>query len=137
MHAAVMTQPDIAHAVQQVAQFMAEPKPAHCAAVKRILCYLHGTADYQLTYGLDRDSTVTAYCNADFTNNTDMQKLISGFAFMFNGGCFAWSSQKQTSVSLSTAEVEYITAIHTRKTVVWLHTLLQELGIITDDPIDL
>ena len=29
MHAAVMTQPDIAHAVQQVAQFMSDPQPAH------------------------------------------------------------------------------------------------------------
>jgi len=71
MHAAVMTRPDIAHAVQQVAQFMSNPQSAHCAAVKQILCYLRGTANYQLTFGPGRDSKVLAYCDADFANDRD------------------------------------------------------------------
>ena len=98
-----MMHPDITHAIQQIVQFMSDPQPAHCAAVKQIIRYLRGTASYQLTYGPDHDSKVTAYCNADFVNDPDTQKSISGFAFMFNSGCFAWSSKKQTCVSLSTA----------------------------------
>ena len=136
MHAAVMTRPDIAHAVQQVAQFMSDPQPAHCAAVKRILRYLRGTADSQLTFGPNCDSKVTAYCDADYANDPDTRKSISGFAFMFNGGCFAWNSRKQTSVSLSTAEAEYISAVHAAKSAVWLRTLLKELDIADNDPID-
>jgi len=137
MHAAIMTRPDIAHAVQQVAQFMSEPKPAHCAAVKRILRYLSGTANYQLTYGPNGDSKVIAYCDADFANDPDTRRSISGFAFMFNGGCFAWSSRKQTSVSLSTAEAEYISAVHAAKSAAWLRTLLRELELITNESINL
>ena len=137
MHAAVMTRPDIAHAVQQVAQFMSDPQPAHCTAVKRILRYLRGTASYQLTFGPSQDSRVTAYCDADFANNPDTRRSISGFAFIFNGGCFAWSSKKQTCVSLSTAEAEYISAVHAAKSATWLRTLLRELGLIDNDPIDL
>ena len=56
---------------------------------------------------------------------------------MVNNGCFAWSSWKQTSVSLSTAEAEYIAAVHTGKTVAWLQTLLRELGLVADEPINL
>lgn len=56
---------------------------------------------------------------------------------MFNGGCFAWSSKKQTSVSLSTAEAEYISAVHAAKSIAWLRILLKELGLIENDPIDL
>ena len=137
MHAAVMTRPDIAHAVQQVAQFMSDPQPAHCAAVKRIIRYLRGSANYRLTYGPSSDSKVIAYCDADFANDPDTRKSISGFAFMFNGGCFAWSSKKQTTVSLSTAEAEYISAVHAAKTIVWLRTLLWELELIDNQPIDL
>lgn len=137
MHAAVMTRPDIAHAVQQVAQFMSDPRPAHCAAVKRILRYLRGTANYQLTFGPDCDSKVIVYCDADFANDPDTRKSVSGFAFMFNGGCFAWSSKKQTTVSLSTAEAEYISAVHAAKSVAWLRTLLKELQLITNDSVDL
>jgi len=55
---------------------------------------------------------------------------------MFNGGCFAWSSWKQTSISLSTAEAEYISAIHAAKSAVWLRTLLCELQLINEDPLD-
>ena len=56
---------------------------------------------------------------------------------MINGGCFTWSSRKQTSVSLSTAEAEYIAAVHAGKTVAWLCTLLEELGLVNDGPINL
>ena len=53
---------------------------------------------------------------------------------MFNRGCFTWSSHKQTSVSLSTAEAKYISAVHAAKTIAWLQTLLQELGLISNKP---
>ena len=124
MHTAVMTRPNIAHAVQQVAKFMSDLQPAHCKAVKRILHYLRGMAHYRLTYGPSCDSKVTIYSDADFANNPDTRKSISSYAFMFNGGCFTWSSHKQTSVSLSTAEAEYISAVHAAKTIAWLRTLL-------------
>ena len=137
MHAAVMTRPGIAHTVQQVAQFMSDLQPAHCAAVKRILRYLRGTANYQLTFGPNCDSKVTAYCDADFANDPNTRKSISGFAFMFNNGCFAWSSKKQTTVSLSTAKAEYISAVHAVKSAAWLRTLLMELQLINNESIEL
>ena len=137
MHAAVMTRPNITHAVQQVAQFMSDPKPPHCVVIKRILRYLRGTTNYQLSYGPGSDIKVTAYCDADFANDPDTRKSISGFAFMLNGGCFAWSLKKQTSVSLSTAEAEYIAAVHAAKSAAWLRILLTELRLIDNEPIDL
>ena len=71
MHAVVMTQPDIAHSVQQVAPFMSNPQPTHCLAVKQILHYLCGTAGYQLTYGPDCNLKITTYCNTDYVNDPD------------------------------------------------------------------
>ena len=91
MHTTVMTQPDITHSVQQVAQFMSDPQPTHCLTTKQILHYLCSTAGYQLTYGMDCNLKITAYCNADYANNPNTQKSISSYTFMFNGGCFAWS----------------------------------------------
>ena len=91
----------------------------HCVTVKHILRYLRGMASYKLTFGSDSSSQVIAYCDADYANDPDSRKSISGYAFMFNGGCFAWSSKKQTSVSLSTAKAEYISAVHVRNTCIW------------------
>ena len=43
-----LTRPDIAFAVNQVCQFLHDPRSTHWMAVKRILCFLKGT----LTHGL-------------------------------------------------------------------------------------
>ena len=56
---------------------MSDPQPAHCLTIKQILCYLRGTAGYQLTYGPDCNLKITAYCEADYTNDPDTQKSIS------------------------------------------------------------
>jgi hypothetical protein len=37
---------------------------------------------------------------------------MSGFVFMLGGAAVSWSSKKQTSVALSSTEVEYIAAAH-------------------------
>ena len=44
------------------------------------------------------------------------------------GGAVAWSSKKQQTVALSTAEAEYITATHIAKQVLWHRSLYMELN---------
>ena len=48
---------------------------------------------------------------------------------MIGGGAVAWSSKKQNTVALSTAEAEYIAATHTAKQVLWHRSLFKELEI--------
>ena len=43
------------------------------------------------------------------------------------GGAVAWSSKKQQTVALSTAEAEYVAATHIAKQVLWHRTLFTEL----------
>ena len=41
----------------------------------------------------------------------------------------AWSSKKQSTVALSTAEAEYVATTHCAKQVIWHRSLLNEVGI--------
>jgi hypothetical protein len=50
MYAMLYTHPDICFAVGLVSRFQSNPGPTHWKAVKRILWYLRGTADYMLCY---------------------------------------------------------------------------------------
>lgn len=134
MHAAVMTRPDISHAVMRVAQFMSDPDLTHWSAVKRILRYLKGTQNFCLTYGRSDNDTVVAYSDADYGNDRDTRRSISGYAFMIGGGCFAWSSKKQATVTLSTAEAEYIAGTSATKEIIWLRTFLREIGLPQQAP---
>ena len=46
--------------------------------------------------------------------------VISGYAYIFDGGAVSWVSKKQELVTLSTMEAEYIAATHAAKEGIWL-----------------
>ena len=125
MYAAVGTRPDIAYAVGQVARFSDNPGQPHWEAVKRIFQYLKGTRDHWLVYG-DQDHSISGYTDADGMSNED-RHAISGYAFLIDGGAVSWSSKRQTLVTLSTAEAEYVAATHAAKEAIWLREFISEV----------
>ena len=46
--------------------------------------------------------------------------MIMGFAFLIDGGAILWGSKKQELITLSTAESEYVAAMHATKEAIWL-----------------
>ena len=128
-HAAVMTHPDIAKAVQTVAQFSSNPGKHHWDAVIRIIRYLKTTWNWVLTLGGKSAAIeVLGYCDADHANSSDHGRSISGYAMMLGNGCFSWSSKKQTATALSTGEAEYYAIVHAGREVNWVRQLLAEIG---------
>jgi hypothetical protein len=133
LYAAQCTRPDISYAVQTVSQFTQNPKAKHWTAIKRILRYLKGTINHSLVYQDDPEDeknqeTLQTFTDSDWASNAH-RKSISGYVVMLSGGAVAWSSKKQTTVALSTAEAEYIAATHAAKQILWQTQFLQELGI--------
>jgi len=57
MYLATSTHPDIAYTVGCLARFNSNPGIAHWHAVKHLLRYLKGTADYSITYAPDFSSS--------------------------------------------------------------------------------
>jgi len=53
--------------------------------------------------------------------------VISGYAFIIDGGAVSWSLRKQELVTLSTAEAEYVVAMHAAKECIWLCCLTGKL----------
>ena len=131
MYLALGTRPDISYAVNKLAQFTQKPQPKHWTAVKRIFRYLKGTRNYSLTYGGSEDllnQDMNIFCDADWASDAD-RKSVSGYVITIGGGAVAWSSKKQSTVALSTAEAEYIAATHAAKQILWHRSLFQELEI--------
>jgi len=131
MYLAIGTRPDIAYSVQRLAQFTQNPKPAHWTAVKRIFRYLKGTRTLGITYGGSNElnnQELNIYCDADWASDAD-RKSISGYVLTLAGGAVAWSSKKQSTIALSTAEAEYVAATHCAKQVIWHQSLLNEAGM--------
>ena len=126
MYASVATRPDITFAVSTLSQFLDNPGEAHWEAVKRVFRYLSGTRELALTYGRERHELI-GYTDANGASQ-EHRRAISGNAFLFDGGAISWSSRKQELVTLSTAEAEYVAAMHASKELLWLRRLKGDLS---------
>jgi len=102
--------PDIAFNVGVCTHFQANPKESHLTAVKRIIRYVNDTLLYGIWYSRETNLVVTGYSDANCTGNADDRKSISRGCFYVGNNLVAWMSKKQASISLSTAEAEYIAA---------------------------
>ncbi|KAE9042947.1 hypothetical protein PR001_g6005 [Phytophthora rubi] len=100
--------------------------------MKRILCYLHGTAAAGLfTYniqGIRCKWNVIIFFDFDWAGDTSDVKLVSGAVLMLHRTVFAWASKKQTSAALSAMGAEYLAAAVAVKDAAWVKQLLVEIG---------
>ena len=120
MYMAIQTRPDIAFVVQNLSQYTSHPAHEHWMAVKQVLWYLKGTRDEGILFKCAKTlPKLEIFSDTDFANQADV-KSISGYVCIMDGACITWSSKKQGTVALSTAEAEYISLIHATKQMIWI-----------------
>lgn len=120
LFAARVCRPEIDYAVNYASQFLNCLSQEHWKAVKIIIRYLIGTRDFGIVFGNSWTQQICGYTDTDYAGCLDSRVSRSGFVFLLNGGPICWSSQKQTSVSQSTAESEYVALAHGAKVAIWL-----------------
>ena len=125
MYLAVSTPPDIVFTMSTVTQFCQDPGPEHWEAVKHIYRYLLGTKKLALTFGEDKQG-LEGFTDTDGASQ-EHRHVISGYAYILDGGAVSWVSKKQELVTLSTTEAKYVAAMHTAKEGIWLRRLVEEV----------
>ncbi|GKC73852.1 uncharacterized mitochondrial protein-like protein [Tanacetum coccineum] len=137
---ATLSRPDIAYAVNKVCQFLHSPTEKHWSAVKRILRYLKGTADFGLLVRQESGSILHAYTDshspylnafsdADWAGCPDDRRSTGGYAIYLGSNLVSWSARKQKTVSRSSTESEYKALADTVAEITWLEALLRELRV--------
>jgi hypothetical protein len=130
MYTMLATRPDVAYAITRLSQFNTNYGQKHWVALKRLLRYLHGTANYGITYGRvsgPQQHGLVGYCDSDWGFNED-RRSVSGYSFIITGGAVSWSAKTQPTVALSSVEAEYMSSTHATKEALWWRSLLTELG---------
>jgi hypothetical protein len=122
----VGTRPDLAYIVGKLSANLDSPHAVHWNAGKRVVRYLKATPTRGITFGRPtrEQNELVAYSDADWAGDTKDSKSTSGVLMMMNGGPLVWSSRKQTCVSVSTTESEYVAMCAAAKEIVWLRGLL-------------
>jgi hypothetical protein len=123
----VNTRPDICFAVNTLSQFQVEPRQEHWIAAKHVLRYIRGTINYGLRYTASSDIQLHGFTDSDWAGSAEDRKSTSGMCFSLGSAMISWSSRKQKSVTLSTAEAEYMAACEACTEAVWLRKLISNL----------
>ncbi|XP_040989586.1 secreted RxLR effector protein 161-like [Juglans microcarpa x Juglans regia] len=120
MYAMVCTRLDISQAVSLVSRYMHNPRKTHCHAAKWILRYILGTIDLGLKFEKSEDSLVTGYVGSDYAGDLDKRRSTTEYVFTMAGGPVSWRSILQSTIALSSTEVEYMVVTEDVKEAIWL-----------------
>ncbi|KAJ9538032.1 hypothetical protein OSB04_030765 [Centaurea solstitialis] len=137
MYAMLSTRPDIAFAVGKLSRYTHNPGLIHWQTINRVFKYLKGTMDYGLTYS-GFTSVLEGYSDASWITNKEDHSSTSGWVFLLGGGAICWASKKQTCITVSTMESEFVAlaACHligtntaAGKEAKWLRNLIYEIPL--------
>jgi hypothetical protein len=107
----------------------------HFKALKQILWYTKGTINFGLFYGYSNSFKLVDYSDSDWAGDMDDRKSTMIFVFYMGDTTFAWSSKKQSIITLSICEAEYIVTASRVCHSIWLRRLLKELWMSQEKPI--
>lgn len=127
------TRPDLSFAVNRVCQHVHLPRVPHWQVVKRILRYLQHIVDFGLQITKSAHSVLVAYFDVDRAGCPDDRRSTGGLCVFLSPNLISWSSQKQTTIA---PEAEYKAVANATCELLWIQSLLRDLGIFYLFPSD-
>lgn len=121
------TRPDISFAVNDVSRFNSQHSEDHWRAVKRIMRYLKGTANFKLIFSSSKEKSFMCYTDADWASDIDKRRSCSGHVTLMANAAISWSSKRQKTVALSSTEAEYMAMSSAVCDILWTQQMAKEL----------
>jgi hypothetical protein len=91
---------------------------------------LRGTISLGLRLSKSSSTIVSAFSDADWAGCPDDRRSTGGFAVYVGSNLVSWNAKKQATVSRSSTEAEYKSLANATAEVMWVQTLLDELGML-------
>ncbi|GFH58223.1 hypothetical protein CTEN210_14699 [Chaetoceros tenuissimus] len=159
IYALVTCRPDISYAITKLSQYSDKPAAIHFEALKKVYLYLVATKhdgiyywrtkprlDFPLgetprqklsnnftfdEYSELQQPATTLHATVDSNHASDVshRRSVSGICIKLAGGAVLYKTLIQKQVSLSSTEAEFYAAVSAGKYILYLRTILQELGL--------
>jgi len=129
LYFSVMSRPDIAYTVNSLARFNQNPGKVHWNALRHLLRYVKGTADFGLKLGNLSDEVCECYCDASWADNPDDRHSTSGYCVMVQGSMIAWWSRNSYLLTRSSFEAELVALYGATAELAWIRNLLMDFGL--------
>ena len=159
IYAMVTYRPDISFPLIKLSQYSDNPAEEHYIAVKDIFHYLHCTKSEGIHYWRpeinvdlppplgtfdtepdeceatiqDNATTLKSATDSDWGGDSMHRKSVTGFVIKLAGGSIYYKSKFQVTIALSSCEAEFVAATETGKAILYIQTILEEIGIPQND----
>lgn len=128
-YAAICSRPDLCHSVSTLSRHLHAPTARHLILAKRVVRYVAGTIDLQIFFPSSSTSShpLTGYADADWAGCHETRRSTTGVVISVNSAPIYWASKRQSLVTLSSGEAEYVALSAAGKQLTWLRRLFEEL----------
>jgi hypothetical protein len=117
---------NITYFISMINRYVFNLIQTHWQAVKRIFRYLRETHQMKLMFR-EALKLLKSYTNSNWTENQDIKRSISEYAFNVDSDVINWFSKRQFIVILFICEIEYTKQILIAKEIIWLRNLMTQL----------
>ena len=132
IYAAPCARPEVAQAINLCARALTFPTEEMDRMADRIMLYLAHHSKLGITYdpSVANAGQLVAYSDSDWA----VGHSTTGFILMLCGAAIVYSSKRQGCVAMSSTEAEIIAASTCSLEVIFVRTLLAEMGLPQDQP---
>ncbi|RVW41443.1 Retrovirus-related Pol polyprotein from transposon RE2 [Vitis vinifera] len=120
-------------ALGRLSWYNQSPNQDHWTVGCRVLKYLRSTINYGLCFS-GFPSVLEGFSDANWISDSDEMKSTNGYVFILGGSVVSWKYAKQTCITRSTMEVEFIALEKTSSEVECLRNLLADILYGRDQP---
>ena len=112
-----------------MSQILYNPTVTHHNAALRTLRYLKGCPGKGLFFPKHSSMHIQGFTDADWAGCLDTRRSISGHCFFLGDSLISWRTKKQTTVSRSSSEAEYMALASATCELQWILYLLHDFHI--------
>jgi len=112
----------------KLSRYTSKPNTSHWKAIPGVFGYLKGIINLGLFYS-DFPVVMEGYSDASWMTSSNDNKSTSGWIFSLGGCAISWAFKKQTCISHSTMESEFIDIATVGKEAKWLRNMLFDIKL--------
>ncbi len=132
------TRPDISYTMMRLGEANVGPSSEHLQLLHHLWRYITGTKMLAIRCGgkIDpRDLHLRAFGDASFASDLMTRASVGGHVVLINNCPVVWKARKQVLVTLSSTEAEFINLTPTAMSLLWVATVLKDMGYHQKTPL--